>query len=179
MIQWLSNWENKGNIPASFGFIIERPFSLRCTFSLTWTQMLNKLKTVKKIVTIYNGLSSTALSCNWPSMPIYHIQTRNSKFMADWSKPPHSPVFQYLHVQAFHKVFHLSIQIFILFWSVCFAAHGSNKNRNHSSVYQKTFHCINNDVTVAIINIVHTLWSAEHNALVFLDWWDCVEEFTD
>lgn len=41
-----------------------------------------------------------------------------------------------------------------------FQMDGSNRNENNSPVYQRSFQCINNDVTVAIINIVHVLCSA-------------------
>lgn len=108
------------------------------------------------------------------------FKLETSDFMAEWSKPPLSPVFP-PHT-AFPKRlvfdFHLSIQIFFLslLSTVCSSAHGSNKNENYNTVYQRSFHCINNNVTVAIINIVHTLWSAVHLqqnviALIFLDWW--------
>lgn len=39
--------------------------------------MLKHLKTIHEIVTVCNGLPSTVLGSNWPSVPIYHLQTRN------------------------------------------------------------------------------------------------------
>lgn len=66
--------------------------------------------------------------------------------MADWSKCSHS-VFH----SAFGLFIHLSIQICILFSllsTMCPTAVASNRNENHTTVYHKTFPCINDDVTV-------------------------------
>lgn len=140
---------------------------IKWTYSMNWNRF-HILKTVKKKLETISVPFQAQLS--WSSAPIYCLQTRSSEFMPDWSKPPHSLVFP------LHSAFHLSIQIFILFWhsTVCSSADGSNRDRNHSTVYQKSRHCINNDVTVASNSYCsHLIFSCTECS--DLDLWVCAE----
>lgn len=106
----------------------------------------------------------TVLASNWPSAPIYHLQTRSLRLHGRMIKATTHSSVSSAYSSSKETCFSTFIQIFFLslLSTVCFSALGSNKNGNHNTISQKSLHCINNDVTVAIINIVHTLWSAVH-----------------
>lgn len=99
----------------------------------------------------------TALGSNWSSAPIYHRQTRNFRLHGGMIKA--TALSSVRSAYSFSKetfISHFRFSSFSLLSNVYPSPCGSNKNGNHDAVYQRSLHCINNHVTVAIINIVHT-----------------------
>lgn len=123
--------------------------------------------------------------CNWSTVPINHHQNRNLLWL-DCRMIKAATVVSVSSTHSFSKetCFSTFICQFRFYSLLCFQLSRIKQQwKSQHCVYQRSLHHINNDVTAAIINTVHILWSAaclQQNvaALVFLDWWGCVQIFT-